>query len=301
MSHSKPEKIIIFFRSAGSILQTFDGTRNAIDINEIKRFSPEVFARYSFSMLNEYKDTFFKNLDLSIDCKYTLSKSPEIDSTLEALLFAGSNNNDLSELVIYELRSIVDYGLLLTQDCSDLFDTPGNIAQLSKAKKDFVEEYARGFLEKHGGKNISKPFEWKVGGSDSSFTPFQGRIKPGSINNEIDDSDFILQAKLDGFKNSEMLIYLQEIDSELKLNKTSIAYKAAKPSLLKTAADIYVNSSPAYVTITAFKKSDEKGKVGLYMRDIASYEYDEITEGTSENLSLLLSFSENDSKTQKNS
>ena len=69
MSHSKPENIIIFFRSTGSILQSFDGTRNAIDINEIKRFSPEVFARYSFSMLNEYKDNFFKNLDLSIDCK----------------------------------------------------------------------------------------------------------------------------------------------------------------------------------------------------------------------------------------
>lgn len=132
MSHTKPENIIIFFRSTGSILQTFDGTRNAIDINEIKRFSPEVFARYSFSMLNEYKDAFFKNLDLSIDCKYTLSKSPEVDSTLEALLFAGSNNNDLSELVIYELRSVVDYGLLLTQDSSDLFDTTDNIDKLSK-------------------------------------------------------------------------------------------------------------------------------------------------------------------------
>ena len=283
MSHSKPENIIIFFRSTGSILQSFDGTRNAIDINEIKRFSPEIFTRYSLSMLNEYKDAFFKNLDLSIDCKYTLSKSPEVDSTLEALLFAGSNNNDLSELVVYELRSVVDYGLLLTQDSSDLFDTPGNIAKLSKVKIEFIEEFARVFLEKHGGKNIPKPFEWKVGGSDSSFTLFQGRIKPSFINNEVDVSDFILQAKLDGFKNSEMLIYLQEIDSELKLNKTSIAYKAAKPSLLKTAADIYVNSSPAYVTITAFKKSDEKGKVGLYMRDIASYEYDEITELSASN------------------
>ena len=283
MSHSKPENIIIFFRSTGSILQTFDGTRNAIDINEIKRFSPEIFARYSFSMLNEYKDTFFKNLDLCIDCKYTLSKSPEVDSTLEALLFADSKNNDLAGLAIDELKAAVNYGVYLTQDSSDLFDTPGNIAQLSKAKKEFVEEYARGFLEKYGGKNISKPFEWKVGGNDSSFTPFQGRIKLGFINNEIDDSDFIVQAKLDGFKNSEMLIYLQEIDSELKLNKTSITYKAAKPSLLKIAADIYVHSSPAYVTVTAFKKSDEKGKVGLYIRDIASYEFDELTELSASN------------------
>lgn len=283
MSHTKPENIIIFFRSTGSILQTFDGTRNAIDINEIKRFSPEIFARYSFSMLNEYKDAFFKDLELRIDCKYTLSKSPEVDSTLEALLFVDSKNNDLADLAIDELKTAVNYGVYLTQDSSDLFDTTDNIDKLSKVKKEFVEEYARSFLEKHGGKNISKPFEWKVGGGDHSFTPFQGRIKPGSINNEIDDSDFILQAKLDGFKNSEMLIYLQEIDSELKLNKTSIAYKAAKPSLLKTAADIYVNSSPAYVTITAFKKSDEKGKVGLYMRDIASYEYDEITELSASN------------------
>lgn len=283
MSNSKPENLIIFFRSTGSILQSFDGTRNAIDINEIKRFSPEIFARYSFSMLNEYKDTFFKNLDLSIDCKYTLSKSPEVDSTLEALLFAGSNNNDLSELVVYELRSAVDYGLLLTQDSSDLFDTPGNIAKLSKVKIEFIEEFARGFLEKHGGKNIPKPFEWKVGGSDSTFTLFQGRIKPSFINNEVDVSDFILQAKLDGFKNSEMLIYLQEIDSELKLNKTSMAYKAAKPSLLKTVAEIYFNSSPAYVTVTAFKKPDEKGKMGLYIRDIASYEFDKLIELSASN------------------
>lgn len=283
MPHTKPENLIIFFRSTGSILQSFDGTRNAIDINEIKRFSPEVFARYSFSMLNEYKDNFFKNLDLYIDCKYTLSKSPEVDSTLEALLFAGSNNNDLSELVVYELRSVVDYGLLLTQDSSDLFDTPGNIAKLSKVKIEFIEEFARGFLEKHGGKNIPKPFEWKVGGSDSSFTLFQGRIKPSFINNEVDVSDFILQAKLDGFKNSEMLIYLQEIDSELKLNKTSMAYKAAKPSLLKTVAEIYFNSSPAYVTVTAFKKPDEKGKVGLYIRDIASYEFDKLIELSASN------------------
>ena len=278
MSHSKSENIIIFFRSTGSILQTFDGTRNAIDINEIKRFSPEIFARYSLSMLNEYKDTFFKSLDLCIDCKYTLNKSPEVDSTLEALLFADSKNNDLADLAIDELKIAVNYGVYLTQDSFDLFDTPGNIAQLSKVKKEFVEEYARGFLEKYGGKNISKPFEWKVGGHNSSFTPFQGRIKPSFISNEIDESDFIMQAKLDGFKNSEMLIYLQEIDSELKLNKTSITYKAAKPSLLKTAADIYVNSSPAYVTVTAFKKSDEKGKVGLYIRDIVSYEFDELTE-----------------------
>ena len=283
MSNSKPENLIIFFRSTSNILQSFDGTRNAIDINEVRRFSPEIFVKYSESILNAYTDTFFKDLDLCIEYKHTLSKNPELDSPLEVLLFANSNNNDLTGLVIDELKTAVNYGIYLTQDSSDLFDTTDNIDKLSKVKKEFVEEYARSFLEKHGGQNISKPFEWKVGGGDHSFTPFQGRIKPGSIDNEIDDSDFILQAKLDGFKNSEMLIYLQEIDSELKLNKTSIAYKAVKPSLLKTAADIYVNSSPAYVTITAFKKSDEKGKVGLYMRDIASYEYDEITELSASN------------------
>lgn len=80
-----------------------------------------------------------------------------------------------------------------------------------------------------------------------------------------------------------MLIYLQEIDSELKLNKTSMAYKAAKPSLLKTVAEIYFNSSPAYVTVTAFKKPDEKGKVGLYIRDIASYEFDKLIELSASN------------------
>ncbi len=45
MSNSKPENLIIFFRSTSNILQSFDGTRNAIDINEVRRFSPEIFAR----------------------------------------------------------------------------------------------------------------------------------------------------------------------------------------------------------------------------------------------------------------
>lgn len=283
MSNSKPENLIIFFRSTSNILQSFDGTRNAIDINEVRRFSPEIFVKYSESILNAYTDTFFKDLDLCIEYKHTLSKNPELDSPLEVLLFANSNNNDLTGLVIDELRGVVDYGLYLTQDSPDLFDTPGDVAQLSKVKIEFVEEFARGFLEKHGGKNIPKPFEWKIGGCNSSFTPFQGRIKPSFINNEIDESNFIMHAKLDGFKNSEMLIYLQEINSELKLLPTSITYKAVKPSLLKAAAEIYANVSPAYVIITAFKKADEKGTVRLYARDISSCQFEELTELSASN------------------
>lgn len=283
MSNSKPENLIIFFRSTSNILQSFDGTRNAIDINEVRRFSPEIFVKYSESILNAYTDTFFKDLDLCIEYKHTLSKNPELDSPLEVLFFANSNNSNLTSLVIDELRGAVDYGLSLTQESSDLFGSADNVIQLSKVKAEFVEEFARGFLEKHGGKSISKPFEWKVGGHNISFTPFQGRIKPSFINNDIDETDFILSAKLDGFKNSEMLIYLQEVDSELKLHPTSVTYKAKKPSLLKSAADIYANSSPAYVTVAAFKKADEKGRVGLYIRDITSYEFAELTELSASN------------------
>ncbi len=92
-----------------------------------------------------------------------------------------------------------------------------------------------------------------------------------------------MHAKLDGFKNSEMLIYLQEINSELKLLPTSITYKAVKPSLLKAAAEIYANVSPAYVIITAFKKADEKGTVRLYARDISSCQFEELTELSASN------------------
>lgn len=228
-------------------------------------------------MLGQYIERFFKNLDLCIDYKYTFNKNPEVGSPLEVPLFANSNIG-LNASVIEELRSVIDYGLSLTQDSSDLFESSDNVAQLSKEKAEFVEELANGFLEKHGGKNISKPFEWKTGSQNRSFTPFQGRIRSNYISNKIDETDFILSAKLDGFKNSEMLIYLQEVDRELKLNPTSVTYKAKKPSLLKAAADIYANSSPAYVTVTAFKKADEKGRVGLYIRDITSYEFDELTE-----------------------
>lgn len=282
MSHSKPENLIVSFRSTNSILQSYDGTRNALDIYEVRRFSPEVFVKYSASMLGQYIEKFFKDLDLCIDYKYTFNKKPELGSPLEVPLFANSNVG-LNASVIEELRSVIDYGLSLTQDSSDLFDSSGSVAQLSKEKAEFVGGLANGFLEKHGGKNISKPFEWKTGGHNCSFTPFQGRIRPSYISNEIDESDFIMQAKLDGFKSSEMLIYLQKIDSDLKILPASIAYKAKKPSLLKTAAEIYVNSSPAYVTVTAFKKADEKGSVGLYVRDITPYEFDELTELSASN------------------
>lgn len=283
MPHSAPENLIIFFRSTSSILQSFDGTRNAIDINEVKRFSPDIFVKYSASMLDGYIDMFFSGLDLCTDYKYTFNKNHAADSPLEVLLFLKFNNSNVLDSTIDELRCVVNYGLSLTQDVSGLFDTPNNVNQLPKTKADFVEAFARGFLEKHGGKNISKPFEWKIGGHNSSFTPFQGRIKPSFTNNKIDESDFIIQAKLDGFKNSEMLIYLQEVDSELKLHSTSVVYKAEKSSLIKAAAEIYSSMSPAYVNIIAFKKADEKGNASLYVRDIASYEFDELTELSASN------------------
>lgn len=277
MSHSKPENLIASFRSTNSILQSYDGTRNALDIYEIRRFSPEVFVKHLASTLGQYIDKFFKDLNLCIDYKYTFNKNSEVESPLEVPLFANTNI-ELNISVIEELRKVASYALSLAQDNIDLFDTFESIAQLSKDKVEFVEELSRSFLEKHGGKNVKKPFEWKTGGCNSEFIPFQGRIRLSPINNEIDETEFMLSAKLDGFKSSEMLIYLQEADSELKLNPTSVTYKAKKPSLLKTAADIYVNSSPAYVTVKAFKKADEAGKVGLYIRDITSYEFDELTE-----------------------
>lgn len=277
MSHSKSKNLVASFKGTGNILQSYDGTRIALDINEVRRFSPEVFVKYLASMLGQYIDKFFKDLNLCVDYKYTFNKNSEAESPLEVSLFV-NKNSDLNILVIEELREVASYALSLTQDSSDLFDTPNNVAKLSKDKVDFVEGFSRSFLEKHGGKNITKPFEWKNGDCNSRFIPFQGRIRPSPINNEIDETEFILSAKLDGFKSSEMLLYLQEVDSELKLHPTSVTYRAEKPSLLKIAADIYVHSSPAYVTVTAFKKADEKGKVNLYIRDITSYEFDELTE-----------------------
>ena len=278
MSHSNPQNLIACFRNTINIIQTFDSTRNAIDIHEIKRFSPEIFVKYSASILEVYIEKFFNDFDFCIDYKYTLNINHETNSPLEVLLFARLNKIELPFLVIDELRFVVNYGLSLTQDNSDLFDIPDNTIQLSKEKAELVEELAQGFLEKHGGKNISKPFEWTVDASNSIFTPFQGRIRTRFIKNEIDESDFILTAKLDGFKNSEMLIYLQEIDSELKLLPTSVPYKVVKSSLIKSAAEIYSKSSPAYVTVTAFKKADEKGSIRFYVRDISSFQFDELTE-----------------------
>lgn len=278
MPHSAPENLIISFRSTNNILQSYDRARNAIDINEVKRFSPDIFIKYSASMLDGYINTFFSDLDLCTDYKYIFNKNSAVDSPLEAILFLKVKSGNVLESLIDELRCVVNYGLSLTQENADLFGTADNVNQLSKDKAGFVEEFSRRFLDKHGGKNIPKPFEWKIGGNNSSFIPFQGRIKLGFINNQVDETDFIFLAKIDGFKSSEMLVYLQEIDSELKLHSASITYKAAKPSLLKTTAEIYVNASPAYVTVMAFKKADEKGKVMLYIRDIASYEYDELTE-----------------------
>lgn len=278
MSHSKSENLIVSFKSTNSVLQPYDGTHNAIDINEVRQFSPLIFVKHLILVLSAYSENYFSNLNVLIECKYTFNKDPEVNSNLEAPIFAVSNGDKVTTLVIEELRQVASYALSLTQDSSDLFDMPENITQLSNEKLDFVEEFSRSFIEKHGGKNIPKPFEWKTGGHNRSFTPFQGRIRPNYISNKIDETDFILSAKLDGFKNSEMLIYLQEVDSELNLNPTSVTYKAKKPSLLKAAADIYANSSPAYVTVTAFKKADEKGRIGLYIRDITSYEFDELTE-----------------------
>ena len=229
-------------------------------------------------MLQSYIDIFFKNIDLHVNYKYTFNKNSAIESLLEVPLFVSFNNSEPSSLLINELRNVVGYALSLTQDSSDLFETQENITQLSKEKAEFVEELAQGFLEKYGGKNISKPFEWLIGDSNGSFTPFQGRIRTSFIKNEIDESDFILTAKLDGFKNSEMLIYLQEIDSELKVLPASVPYKAVKSSLIKSAAEIYSKSSPAYVTVTAFKKADEKGSIRFYVRDISSFQFDELTE-----------------------
>lgn len=276
MSHSKSENLVAAFSGTGNILQSYDGTRIALDINEVRRFSPEVFVKYLYSLLGQYIDKFLKELNLCIDYKYTFNKNPEEASPLEVSLFVDTVELNIS--VIEELRSVASYALSLTQDCSDLFDTADDAIQLSNEKAEFVVELANVFLKKHGGKNITKPFECKVGGQNRSFTPFQGRIRLSYISNEIDESDFIMHAKLDGFKSSEMLIYLQEIDSELKLIPASVPYKVVKPSLIKTAAEVYVNLTPAYVTVTAFKKADEKGKVCLYVRDLNYYESDELTE-----------------------
>lgn len=278
MSQTQPENLVACFRSTSSILQSFDGTRNALDINEVKRFSPEIFVKYSASMLQAYIDGFYKSLDLCINCKYTFNKNSEIDSPLEALVFVISNKNELSSSVIDELRHVVDYGLSLTQESSDLFDSSDNTAQLSKEAAEFVEEFAHSFLEKNGGKNISKPFEWTIGGSNASFIPFQGRIRTGFNKEKPDGSEFTFTAKLDGFKGSDMLIYLHIIDTELKKLTSSVSCVAEKSSLIKSAAEIYSNSSPAYVTVTAFQKADEKGVIRFHMQDISSFEFDELTE-----------------------
>ncbi len=278
MSQTEPKDFIICFRSIGNILHSFDGTHNALDIREVKNFSAEIFVKYLAAMLQIYVESFYNHYDICVDYEYTLKKHTDVDIRLEAPLFLNVGSSELASSIIDELRSVAGFGLSLTQDSSDIFGASNDINLLSKDKKEFVEEFARGFLEKHGGKNISKPFEWTVSGHNDSFTPFQGRIKPSVINNEIDKSDFIMQAKLDGFKNSEMLIYLQEIDSELNLHPASITCKAVKPSLLKSAAEIYFNSSPAYVNVTAFKKADEKGIVRFHLRDIVSFQFDELTE-----------------------
>ena len=74
MPHSAPENLIISFRSTNNILQSYDRARNAIDINEVKRFSPDIFIKYSASMLDGYINTFFSDLDLCTDYKYIFNK-----------------------------------------------------------------------------------------------------------------------------------------------------------------------------------------------------------------------------------
>lgn len=275
--------VIATFVTRSNVLNPFDESRNTIAVDEIRNCAPDPFVIFTENTLNEYCNSFYPN-NLDIISNHTANNKSEDASPLEVFLLAKSLNNkeenkEEEVQIVNELRLVAAYALILTMPNFVLFNDLSEAyeATLSKEKKELILGHVNKFIKNNSGKNIKKPFDCHLFGLKGvkSTAHFQGNLRLSCENNSKPSDDFDFLAVVDGFKSSEMKVFLREVDEKNPVKKAAKAFIAEYASQLTTAANIYLDTS-LLAQVTAYSKLNSKGVRCFYIKKIVAKEKSEV-------------------------
>ncbi len=273
MSGSRTQTVLATFRVTDNLLTHIADTTFRINSKLAQNSDLESVSTQIINLINSYLDKYYPQHSIVVGFDSIVSTENCADIPLNTLILAESESSkDISENIKNELRSVV------TKFVEDVLTSHGDIfAKSNPAKKDiftheksdFINEYSNNFISKYKGKSISKPFVCTISGENPLEIPVQGTFKSPVIQNTNTQDDTTFFAHCDGVKGSEMLIFLKIAGATSNvINHTVKSFIAEQESFLKIAAAAYASDN-LLVKIVICEKTDDKGKLRSYLKDIS--------------------------------
>lgn len=260
------------FRIGNNVLSLIDEHTYRLHKEQARNTDIDSVVSQCISLLTKYLEDHYPDNNIHITSHDIVNTENPSDLPLDSLIIAYSTAPDgLNEQIKKELMKLASAfvsGILDNQD--DLFST-----QVSKAftseQNEFIKDHIEKFIHKKNGKSISKPFICEILGDSGTSVqiPVKGGFRKPVLQNSDEKHDDIFFAHSDGTKGSDMTIFLKPVKpGTYQVSSVSKEFTAEKASHTKIAALAYA-SDLALVKVIAYEKTDEKGKVRRYIKEIS--------------------------------
>lgn len=279
MAYFKKSITLATFRLADNVLTYIDKSTYRMDREQVRNPSLDSVLTQCISLINNYVIEYYPQNTITVRFDDIVNTKNTDNVPLDILVFADpATKNDINDEIKDELCYLIKrFVKNIRALSSDIFSSnTQDDFKLTNEKETFIDEHINNFINKSKGKTITKPFICMVDGDDNFEFPMQGAFKSPVIQSVKTKKDEVFFAHSDGVKGSDMLIFLRRVGAtNKKVSGTAREFTAEKISQTKIASAAYASDFPL-VKVVAYEKSDEKGKVRIYIKDIVQASIEEL-------------------------
>lgn len=230
------------------------------------------------NLLDDFVQKFHGDQGIAVTSKDLVAEKLDPLDPFVILIVAKTQSGTPHKKVVKEFQVVMwEFAKRVLKQGDDLV-SKGIKGRLSAEQVAFLDHYAEVFVRKNGDRTITDPLLCEFPGQEASPLPIQDRIKsPVRTMVESEETTFLAQA--DGARGSELQVFLKRVDeSTNKVSAKSEIFIAESYALTLVASAAHADNL-SLVRVTAYTRTDEKGKQRQYLKAIEFVKEDELAAG----------------------